>query len=110
VITEHRLALRAPSECDVVLSPELAPLFVLDAAIVAAQRIFSVSLDPSSLHPGGARYPPTRALLEAMRTLRCHIREHRRAEQAFAGGIPEDDDSDDPEDEVHDLETDNLPF
>lgn len=108
MIPEPRLALHAPSEWDVVLSPELAPLFVVDAAIVAAQRIFSVSLDPSSSHPGGARYPPTRALLEAMRTLRCHIREHRRVEQAFAGGI--DREHDDPDDEVHDQDTGNFPF
>lgn len=91
-IPERRVPLRAPSEWDVALSPELAPLFVIDAAIVAAQRILSVQLDPSSFHPGGARYPPTRALLEAMRTLRSHIREHRRREQAFAEGIEQDDD------------------
>ncbi len=108
MIPEHRLVLHAPSEWDVVLSPELAPLFVIDAAIVAAQRIFSVSLDPSSPHPGGARYPPTRALLEAMCTLRCHIREHRRVEQAFAGRIDQEDD--DPDGEVHDQETDDFPF
>ena len=108
MIHERRITLRAPSESDIVLSPELAPLFVIDAAIVAAQRIFSVSLDPSSPYPGGARYPPTRALLEAMCTLRCHIREHRRVEQAFAGGIDHEDD--DPDGEVHDQETDNFPF
>jgi len=108
VIPEHRLALHAPSEWDVVLSPELAPLFVIDAAIVAAQRIFSVNLDPSSLEPGGARYPPTRALLEAMRTLRRYIREYRRVEQALARGIDQEDD--DPDGEVHDQQTDNFPF
>jgi hypothetical protein len=108
VIPEHRLALRAPSEWDVVLSPELAPLFVLDAAIVAAQRIFSVTLDPSSHHPGGARYPPTRALLEAMRTLRQHIREHRRVEQALTDPVDREDE--DPDDEVLEQQTDNFPF
>jgi hypothetical protein len=82
--SEQRIELHAPSEWDVVLSPELAPLFVLDAAIVAAQRFFSIVLDPSSSGPDGTADPPTRALLEAMRTLRCHIREHRLAEEAFA--------------------------
>jgi hypothetical protein len=75
--SERRIALHAPSEWDVVLSPELAPLFVLDAAIVAAQRFFSICLDPSSFEPGGTAYPPTRALLDTMRILRCYIREHR---------------------------------
>ena len=75
--SERRIALHAPSEWDVVLSPELAPLFVLDAAIVAAQRFFSICLDPSSFEPGGTAYPPTRALPDTMRILRCHIREHR---------------------------------
>jgi len=75
--SERRIALHAPSEWDVVLSPELAPLFVLDAAIVAAQRFFSILLDPSSFEPGGTAYPPTRALLDTMRILRCHIRVHR---------------------------------
>jgi hypothetical protein len=91
-IPGRRIPLRAPSEWDVALSPELAPLFVIDAAIVAAQRILSVHLDPSSSQPGGARYPPTRALLEAMRRLRSHIREHRRSEQAFVDGIDHQDD------------------
>ena len=94
-IPGRRIPLRAPSEWDVALSPELAPLFVIDAAIVAAQRILSVLLDPSSFHPGGARYPPTRALLEAMRTLRRQIREHRRREQAFVDGIHHHDDATD---------------
>lgn len=85
-IPKRRVPLRAPSEWDVVLSPELAPLFVIDAAIIAAQRILAVHLDPASLHPGGARYPPTRALLEAMSRLRGLIRKHRRVEQAFADG------------------------
>jgi len=85
-IPKRRIPLRAPSEWDVVLSPELAPLFVIDAAIVAAQRVLAVHLDPSSFHPGGARYPPTRALLEAMSRLRGLIPEHRRVEQAFADG------------------------
>ena len=107
MIYEHRIALHAPSEWDVVLSPELAPLFVLDAAIVAAQRIFSVGLDPSSAHPGGARYPPTQALLEAMRTLRCHIREHRIVEQAFTDGVGPDDE---PDDEILEHKSENFPF
>lgn len=81
-MSEHRLALCAPSEWDVVLSPELAPLFVLDAAIVAAQRVFSTLLDPSSSGPGGTDHPPTRTLLEAMRILRRHIRKHRVAVEA----------------------------
>ncbi len=103
--SEQRIALHAPSEWDVALSPERAPLFVIDAAIVAAQRILSVSLDPSSSNPGGARYPPTRALLESMRTLRGHIREHRLVEQAFADGVGVDD----PDDNVHDEETESIP-
>ena len=94
-IPERRIRLRAPSEWDVALSPELAPLFVIDAAIVAAQRILSVQLDLSSFHPGGARYPPTRALLVTMRTLRRQIRKHRVVEQAFAEGIAQDDDDQD---------------
>ena len=108
MISEHRIALYAPSEWDVALSPEIAPLFVIDAAIVAAQRIFSVSLDPSSSHPGGERYPPTRALLEAMRTMRGHIREHRILEQAFADGVGGN--VDDPDDGVLDKEAENIPF
>lgn len=106
--SEHRVALHAPSDWDVVLSPELAPLFVVDAAIVAAQRVFSVSLDPSSSHPGGARYPPTRALLEAMRTLRCLIREHRKVERAFADGAGAE--QQDPDDELHEHETEDIPL
>jgi len=54
VSTVLRILLRAPSEWDVALSPELAPLFVIDAAIVAA----SASLGPARsllLSPGGAR-------------------------------------------------------
>lgn len=81
--SQRRIALHAPSEWDVVLSPELAPLFVLDAAIVAAQRFFSICLDPSSFEPGGTAYPPTRALLDTMRILRCHIREHRVAAETL---------------------------
>lgn len=76
--TRERLV--APSEWDVVLAPELAPLFVLDAAIVAAHRFFAISLDPTSLMPGGANHPPTRDLLDAMRILRVHIHRHRLAE------------------------------
>jgi hypothetical protein len=81
--SERRIALHAPSEWDVVLSPELAPLFVLDAAIVATQRFFSIGLDPSSFEPGGTAFPPTRALLDTMRILRCHIREHRVTAETF---------------------------
>ena len=81
--SEGRIALHAPSEWDVVLSPELAPLFVLDAAIVAAERFFSLLLDPSSSEPGGTGHPPTRALLDNMRSLRCRIREHRVTAEAF---------------------------
>ncbi len=58
MIPEHRFDLLAPSEWDVVLSPELAPLFVLDAAIVAAHRVLCIGLDPSSFSPGGAGPPP----------------------------------------------------
>jgi len=108
VTHERRITLRAPSESDIVLSPELAPLFVIDAAIVAAQRILSVQLDPSSFHPGGARYPPTRALLAAMRALRCHIREHRYLEQRFADGVGRRDH--DRDDEAHEQGIDNSPF
>ena len=81
--SERRITLHAPSEWDIVLSPELAPLFVLDAAIVAAQRFFSICLDPSSSGPGGTGHPPTRALLDDMRSLRCRIREHRVTAEAF---------------------------
>ena len=94
--SEHRLHVCAPSESDVVLSPELAPLFVLDAAIVATQRFFLILLDPSSSEPGGTDHPPTRALLEAMRILRGHIREHRVAAQVSDDEpSPELDDTDD---------------
>jgi hypothetical protein len=110
VISEHRIALYAPSDWDIALSPELAPLFVIDAAIVAAQRIFSVSLDPSSSHPGGEQYPQTRALLEAMRTMRGQICAHRIREQAFADGVGGNDDDPDPDDEVLEKEAENIPF
>ena len=98
MISEGRTELHAPSEWDVVLSPQLAPLFVLDAAILAAQRFFSITLDPSSFALGGAGYPPTRLLLEAMNTLRCLIRDHRIAEEAFAddhGVVPNTNATDD---------------
>jgi hypothetical protein len=81
--SDQRIELHAPSEWDVVLSPELASLFVLDAAVVAAQCFFSILLDPSSAGPGGTGYPPTRALLEAMCSLRCHIRDQRVAAEGF---------------------------
>ena len=80
---ERRIILRAPSEADILLAPELAALFVVDSAIIAAQRILSIHLDPSSFDQGGARYPPTRALLAAMHVLRRHIRQHRSIEHAF---------------------------
>jgi hypothetical protein len=75
-----RERLLAPSEWDVVLAPELASLFVLDAALVAAHRVFSICLDPTSSSAGGANHPPTRDLLDAMRILRLHIHQHRLAE------------------------------
>ncbi len=81
-----RERLVAPSEWDVVLTPELAPLFVLEAAIVAAHRVLSIALDPTSSAAGGANHPPTRDLLDAMRVLRRHIRQHRLAE----GDLPRD--------------------
>lgn len=107
MINERRITLRAPSESDVVLSPELAPLFVVDAAVIAALRILSVHLDPSSSYLGGARYPPTRALLATMHALRRHIRQHRLLERAFADADPCDDDHDD---EARDRPIDNFPF
>jgi len=73
-------ALLAPSESDVIIAPELAPLFVIDAAIVAAQRFFSVVLDPTSSVLGGAKHPLTSHLLDAMLSLRATIREYRLAE------------------------------
>lgn len=106
MIHQRRITLRAPSESDIVLSPELAPLFVIDAAIVAAERILSVQLDPSS-HPGGARFPPTRALLAAMHALRWHIQEYRSLEQAFADGGCRRDDHDD---QGQEQAIDNSPF
>ena len=104
-MANHRLEFCAPSEWDVILSPELAPLFVIDAAIVAAQRFFSILLDPSSFGPGGTDYPPTQALLEAMRILRHHIREHRVAVAIFdddSGGEHAASDDDLPEEETGD--------
>lgn len=73
-------ALFAPSEADVIVAPELAPLFVVDAAIVAAQRFFSVVLDPTSSVLGGAKHPLTSHLLDAMLSLRATLREYRLAE------------------------------
>jgi hypothetical protein len=108
VIHERPITLRAPSESEAVLSPEIAPLFVVDAAIVAALRILSVHLDPSSFHPGGARHPPTRALLATMHALRRHIRQHRSLERAFADALgPRDDHHDD---EAQEQPIDNFPF
>jgi hypothetical protein len=92
MIPEHRFDLLAPSEWDVVLSPALAPLFALDAAIVAAHRVLCIGLDPSSSSPGGTGHPPTRALLAAMRSLRRRVRDYRLAEQALADGCPKEPD------------------
>ena len=78
-MSSARERLVAPSEWDVILSPELAPLFVLDAAIVAAHRVLAICLDPSSPAVGGADHPPTRELLDAMRALRARIHQHRLA-------------------------------
>jgi hypothetical protein len=104
---ERRLQLCAPSEWDVAVSPELAALFVLDAAIVAAERIFSTLLDPSSSDPGGTDYPPTRALLETLRILRCHIREHRVDAQIYVESRGANIDSDN---DISEEEGDCLPF
>ena len=89
-IPKRRFPLCAPSEWDVVLSPELAPLFVIEAAIIAAQRILAVHLDPDSFHAGGARYPPTREMIETMSSLRRLIHKHRRIAQAVADGPDRD--------------------
>jgi hypothetical protein len=75
----------APSEWDVLVAPEVAPLFVLDAAIVAAQRFFAIILDPTSSDLGGAGHPLSRDLLDAMCALRGHIRHYRLAEAAERG-------------------------
>jgi hypothetical protein len=84
-----------PSEWDVVQAPEVALLFVLDAAIVAAQRIFSITLDPTSSDLGGSDHPLTRDLLEVMRSLRVHIRQYRLAaavEQGLSDSMDPDQD------------------
>lgn len=75
---DFRPALRAPSHWDIVLAPELAPLFVLDAAILMVEHIFAISLDTSSSDFGGAGYPPTQQMRAAMQVVRQHIRLHRR--------------------------------
>lgn len=103
--SERRLEIHVPSEWDVLLSPELAPLFVLDTALLAALRVFSVCLDPTSSEPGGTEHSPTRALLTAMHTLHFHIREHRWTAEAFhddAGGAI------DPADDVAEAYDDSL--
>jgi hypothetical protein len=85
-----------PSEWDIVLAAEVAPLFVLDAAIVAAQRVFSITLDPISSSLGGTDHPLTRDLVEVMRTLRAHISQYRRAvaaEQDLSDSIDLDQNS-----------------
>jgi hypothetical protein len=84
-----------PSEWDVVLAPEVAPLFVLDAAIVAALRFFSITLDPTSSSLGGTDHPLTGDLLEVMRSLRVHIRQYRLAvalEQGLSHSLDLDQD------------------
>jgi len=81
----------APCEWDVILAPELAPLFVLDAAIVAPLRVFAICLDRSSSAVGGANHPPTRELLEAMRALRRRIHHHRLAVATGDDGKTEDE-------------------
>jgi hypothetical protein len=74
-----------PSQWDVVLAAEVAPLFVLDAAIVAAQRVFSITLDPTSSSLGGTDHPLTRDLVEGMHTLRARISQYRLAVAAEQG-------------------------
>lgn len=85
-MTPPRQRLVAPSEWDIVLAPELGPLFVLDAALIAARRFLAIGFDPSSSTRGGANHPPTRHLLDAMRALRRHIRQYRLAEQNVVDG------------------------
>ena len=86
-MTPPRQRLVAPSEWDIVLAPELGPLFVLDAALIAACRFLAIGLDPSSSTRGGANHSPTRDLLDAMRALRRHIRQYRLAEQNVVDGL-----------------------
>jgi hypothetical protein len=78
----NRENLVAPSEWDVLIAPEVAPLFVLDAALLAAQRFFAIILDPTSSDLGGADHLLTHDLLDAMCALRVHIRDYRLAEAA----------------------------
>ncbi len=85
-MTPPRQRLVVPSEWDIVLAPELGPLFVLDAALIAARRFLAIGLDPSSSTRGGAYHPPTRGLIDAMRALRRHIRQYRLAEQSVVDG------------------------
>jgi hypothetical protein len=95
VSSEERIQLCAPSEWDIVLSPELAPLFVIDAAIVAAQRFLSITLDPTSSSLGGTDHPLTSELLDGMSTLRVDIRRYRLAvavEQDLGGSVDLDQD------------------
>lgn len=93
--SEQREHLRAPSEWDVLIFPDLAPLFVLEAAIVAAHAALGCQLEPASSMPGGANHPPIRHLLRAMRILRAHIRNHRIAHEAREPSLAEVPDSDD---------------
>lgn len=91
--TRENLAI--PSEWEVVLAAEVAPLFVLDAAIVAAQRVFSITLDPTSSSLGGTDHPLTRDLVEVMCTLRAHISQYRLAmavEQGLSDSMDLDQD------------------
>ena len=70
----------APSEWNVVLAPELAPLFVIEAVLVATDRLLANTPDTNSRSAGGCEPPPTRALLRAMQVLRSHFARHRLAE------------------------------
>jgi hypothetical protein len=83
---------------------------VLDAAIVAAQRIFSTLLDPSSSGTGGTDHPRTRALLETMRILRCHIRDHRVDAQIYVDESRRVHLDNDNDNEIPEEEGDCLPF
>jgi hypothetical protein len=85
---ELRVPIHVPSAWDVTLSPELAPLFVVDAAIHAARRFIEVSWPASS--PQGETN--LRDLLADMGRVQARIREHRVREQAFANNGPGPDD------------------
>ena len=95
--SHDRDELRVPSAWDIAITPELAPLFVLDAAICATRRFIEGS-------------PPDcqadlRPILKHMRRLLARIREHRAREQVLANHVyvPHEDDLDpDSEAEVPD--------